>query len=345
MRDDKKSQPDRQSIFDRVSRYGHFDTLLPFLFKVPPQVRFERERIDTPDGDFLDLDWLKSSRKTDGPKKLVIISHGLEGSSRSKYILSMSKIFSDQGFDILAWNNRSCSGELNRVAQLYHSGFTDDLRLLVDREIELKRFDQIFLVGFSMGGNITLKYLGEESSSITKIVSGAVAISVPCDLASSAVALSRGFGRVYAKRLLRTLSKKIEDKKHHYHGLNLDYRAAHKMWDFQSFDDSFTAKIYGFKDAKDYWDKSSCKASIEKIHVPSLILNAANDPFLAPACFPIEETKRSAFVKLEIPDRGGHVGFVNNEPGQWKYHFGKKSSQKIQPTWCEQRALQFFANI
>lgn len=297
----------------------HLETIFPALMRrvvLPP---YERERIETPDGDFLDLDWLR------GPSdKLVIISHGLEGNSQRAYVKGMAKVLRDNGYDVIAWNYRGCSGEMNRRLRFYHSGATDDLNVVIDHAVDEKKYRHIYLVGFSLGGNITLKLLGE--SRPRPEVRRAVAISVPLELRSSCEQISRPSNRVYSNRFLRSLKAKVRAKSLLMPELSVS--ELKKIRTIKDFDDQYTAPLHGFTDAIDYYNQCSSIRFVEGITTPSLIINTRNDPFLSPACFPTEKLNGHHAVTLEVLQRGGHVGFTQ---------FGRQGVY-----WSEQRTLSFF---
>lgn len=299
----------------------HAQTIIPALFRKVVGVTYQRERIKTEDEDFLDIDW-----SCQGHKRLVIFSHGLEGSSRQAYILGMVQAFNSQGWDALAWNFRSCSGELNSTLRIYHGGSINDLHTVVMRALQENRYTEISLVGFSLGGNITLKYLGDTAETLPKEVKSACVISVPCDLYACARSLSVGINRIYLNRFLVTLKAKmlLKAKLHpgHFSGVKIE-----KIQDFIDFDNQITAPLCGFKDAVHYYIECSSKRSIPHIKIPTLIVNAQNDPFLHPSCFPHEECQKSASVIFESPYDGGHQGFIKREiSGSY---------------WSEERAVKF----
>jgi predicted alpha/beta-fold hydrolase len=282
---------------------------------------FQRERLELPDGDFLDLDWARQERP-----QLAILSHGLEGCSTNGYIRGMAASLGEAGWDALAWNYRSCGAEANRLLRFYHSGETADLALVVAHAAA--QYEQIALVGFSLGGNLTLKYLGEAPPH-PAVIAG-VAISAPVDLASSAQQLDERLGnRIYLRRFLRTLAAKVEAKAVHFPE-QLDATGARMLRSFRQFDDRYTAPLHGFRDAADYWAQSSARQHLSAIRVPALLLNARDDPFLAPECFPSREAEASAHFFLEAPASGGHVGFLDFAHG-------------LQP-WSERRTVHFLAN-
>lgn len=296
----------------------HLETIFPALLRRVDLRSYTRERITTPDNDFLDLDWL-----TQDSDKLVILSHGLEGNSTRPYIKGMAKALFEDGYDILAWNFRGCSEEMNKQLRFYHSGATDDLDVVV-QHASGKDYKEIFLVGFSLGGNLTLKYLGERSSSSK--IKKAVAISVPLDLETSCRKISEASNWVYSNRFLTSLKKKIITKAAQMSAL--DTNGIQKIKTLLEFDNRYTAPLHGFENAVDYYRKCSSISFLNGISTPTLIINTLNDPFLSKECFPSELVKNHPSVKLEILLRGGHVGFTQfNKNGLY---------------WSEQRTLDFF---
>lgn len=279
---------------------GHLETIYPALFRNVTFQNPEKERIQTPDEDFLDLDWYRT-----GNSRLAIISHGLEGNSSRAYIRGMAKKFFENGFDVLAWNYRGCGEELNDKPIFYHSGATYDLDTIVQHSS--KNYSEIFLVGFSLGGNLTLKFLGEKGSSNPKIKKG-IAISVPLDLGKSCDKISTGENTFYSWRFLRTLKEKVERKSQKFPE-ELDTTLLKKTNTLREFDDFFTGPLHGFKDAAEYYHINSSIHFLPKIEVPTLILNAKNDPFLSDTCYPYHLVEKLEQVYLEFPSHGGHVGF------------------------------------
>jgi predicted alpha/beta-fold hydrolase len=298
---------------------GHLETIYPALFRTI-ELSYERERIFTPDGDFLDLDWIKNNSK-----KLVIISHGLEGNSSRAYMKGMAKAFSTNGFDVIAWNFRGCSDEMNKMLRFYHSGATDDLDLVV-RHAQRNGYTEIYLIGFSLGGNLTLKYLGERNSSseITK----AVVFSTPLDLHTSCLKISKPGNVIYSARFLKSLKNKVIQKSKLIAGIDL--KGIERIDTLISFDDRYTAPLHGFDSALDYYNKCSSINFIESITLPTLIVNAQNDPFLSELCYPVSKVKNHPWVKFENPRYGGHVGFAQ---------FDKNGLY-----WSEERALSFLTS-
>ncbi len=302
-----------------ILRNGHLQTILPVVFDRWTEPGFQRERLELPDGDFLDLDWLRSTMEPPagvpaGGRKLAILSHGLEGHSRDAYMRSAAAGFRDAGWDVLSWNYRGCSGEMNRLARFYHSGETNDLGHVIARAA--RDHDAIGLVGFSLGGNLILKYLGEFPPH--PAIFGAVAVSAPVDLASSALALDRNpANRFYLRRLIDSLIRKVEAKARIFPDI-IDACGAAKIHGFAEFDDRYSARLHGFADAEDYWTRCSSRPLLPSIAVPALLLNARDDPFLTPESFPADEARASRTFCLESPGSGGHLGFVDS----WRIHPG-----------------------
>jgi len=298
---------------------GHIQTIFPVIFRKVNSVCYKRERIETFDNDFLDLDW-----STKGSRRLAIISHGLEGNTNRAYVKGMVKAMNNNGWDAMAWNYRSCSGEPNRLLRSYHNGVTDDLSWVINHAGQKYAYKEIALIGFSLGGNLTLLYLGRERPD--PIVKKAVVFSVPCDLKASAKVLANPANKLYMKRFLVMLHQKIKAKMKILPGL-IDDNGYEKIRDFKAFDDRYTAPVHGFKNALDYWKKCSSKPFIPDITVPTLIINAANDPFLPKACYPVAEAASNKQVKLCMPKSGGHVGFIS---------FNKQNLY-----WSEKQAVEF----
>ena len=320
---------------------GHLQTIIPSLRRVKG-VHYQRERIRTSDGDFLDLDWsLTESRTESLPKsqtelptestagqptdRLAILSHGLEGDSRRPYVLGMVRELNARGWDALAWNYRGCSGEPNQELRFYHSGATDDLEAVVHHALATGRYRQLALIGFSLGGNLTLKYLGEQGTALPSEIHRAVVFSVPLDLRSCAVKLGTRGNLLYHHRFLRSLRRKVRTKAARMpEQLNLDYRLVKTLRDF---DNHYTAPLHGFRDADEYYQRCSAKGFLASITIPTLIVNAKNDPILAAECYPVETVRNLPRVFLEIPEKGGHCGF-----------FAKTLHGTY---WSEARALRF----
>ena len=293
---------------------GHSQTIFPSIFRKVEGVQYVRERINTPDGDFLDLDIaqppegeeLKSDNKTPplGIRGAVILSHGLEGNSSRQYIKGMVKNFNAHGFDCLAWNFRSCSEEINQTRRFYHSGATEDLDTVV-KHVIAKGYQKIYLVGFSLGGNLTLKFLGEKGQNLYPEVQKAVVFSVPLHLSSA----SKTIGWLYDQRFIRSLNKKVEAKANRFPEFEINTSNISKIKNLKDFDDAYTSQLHGFRDAEDYYEQNSSLYFLDTINIKTLIINAKNDPFLSKECFPFEQAKHLEKVYLQTPEGGGHCGF------------------------------------
>ncbi len=279
----------------------HLETIYPALFRKVKISKAQRERLELDDGDFLDLDWYKKSSK-----KLVIINHGLEGSSDRAYVLGIVKIFLDNNWDALAWNFRGCSGEINRLPRFYHSGETGDLNKVILHASE--KYESIFLVGFSLGGNMMLKYLGEFSENLPGPICGAATFSVPIQLHDSCLEIMKSHNVLYQKRFLNNLKKKVLEKSKMHPGV-FDIDKVMRANTIMAFDDCLTAPIHGFADAEDYYKKNSSLQFLNKISVPTLLINAKNDPMLSDNCYPVELSKNHEYLFFEQWTFGGHVGF------------------------------------
>ncbi len=283
----------------------HVQTILPVLGAVRPTPVFRRERLELLDRDFLDLDWLES-----GCGRLAILCSGLEGNSRDPGMLRLAGSFQSNGWDVLAWNYRGCSGELNRLRRSYHSGATEDLAAVVAHAGQRR----IALVGFSIGGNLVLKFLGESPPPAT--VLAAAAVSAPIDLAATARALDGRLGnRIYLRRLIASLCAKVREKSAAMPDI-LSAEGLDRLHGFEHFDERYTAPTHGFLSAEDYWIKCSARQFLAGIRVPTLLVSAKDDPFLTPESFPFPEAQANPNLTLEVPDSGGHLGFLDSR-GFW----------------------------
>lgn len=285
-------------------RQGDIATIVPNVFSRESKPGYHRERIDTPDEDFIDLDWLQK----DDNVKLLIISHGLEGNSTRPYVIRMANYFHERGWDILAWNCRSCSGELNKQPRFYHHGATDDVETVVERAMEPGKYTTVAMSGFSMGGNLTLKYLGEQGKNINPIIKGAVVFSTPVDLPSSVGEFAKRRNHYYKMRFLNKLEVKVKAKALALPDTfpKVDFT---KIKGFPDFDNMITAPIHGFRNAEEFYIQVSSKPYLKYITIPTLIVNALDDPFLGEGCYPVREVEDLEHVLLETPENGGHVGF------------------------------------
>jgi predicted alpha/beta-fold hydrolase len=301
---------------------GHLQSIYPSIFRTVPFVYERRERLELPDGDFVDLDWSVAKKSAN---KLVIITHGLEGDSTRHYVTGMAKIFQANEYDALGWNCRSCSGEMNRLARFYHHGDANDLRRVIQHAIDHYGYEEIILVGFSMGGSLTFRAIAEFPEKVPTQVKSAIGFSVPCSLKGSVDALSTKENNIYLKRFLRKLGEKIKLKAKLFPG-QIDATNYDQIKTFIEFDNRYTAPLHGYADALDFYEKASVGPLLHQINIPSLIVQAVNDPFLLPSCVPIETAEEHPHLFLEMPKKGGHCGFMVK--GQLH-------------TWAENRAIEF----
>lgn len=305
-------------------RNNHLQTIFPALLRKVNGVKYERQRLELPDGDFIDLDW-----STVNSDKLVIALHGLEGSAQRPYIKAPIRYFNLNGWDGMGINFRGCSGEPNRKLNSYHSGETNDLRFVLDTILNEGKYQEIALIGFSLGANVILKYLGEQNDNISDKIKKAVTFSVPCDLVTASVELAKWNNSVYMKKFMDTLKFKVKEKEHLV-TKEINLKQVYKSRTFEDFDNAFTAPVHGFEDALDYWTKSSSNQYLCKIKIPYLIINASDDSFLSKECYPFDEAQKNPLCYLEVPERGGHVGFVS--PDENGFY------------WSEKRAFDFIHN-
>ncbi|SDG12240.1 hypothetical protein SAMN04487996_115106 [Dyadobacter soli] len=307
---------------------GHFQSIYPALFRQVNGIKYFREKIVTPDDDFLSLDW--SYAQNEGPRSLVILSHGLEGDSTRQYITGMVKLLNQHGFDCLAWNFRSCGGEMNQTARFYHSGATEDLDAVTQYAFQ-KGYTDVRLVGFSLGGNLTLKYLGEQGAAIDSRIKGSIVFSVPMDLKACSLAIIEPRNQIYMHRFLKSLKPKVVEKARFFpERIRLDnHRLVKTLYDF---DDVYTARLHGFDCADHYYAECSSMHFIEPISIPTMIVNAKNDPIVPFESLPLEVLRAHADVLLLATEDGGHCGF---RPARLKDEF----------YWSETRALEFMTTL
>ena len=290
-------------------RSGHLQTVLPSLFRRVDGVAYHRERLELADGDFLDLDWT-------GPAsdRVAVVAHGLEGSADRAYVRGMARELSRRGWRVCAWNLRGCSGEPNRLLRAYHSGATEDLDAVVAHV--LREHAAVAVVGFSLGGNLTLRWLGEHGGAADRRVVAGVGVSVPVDLASSSETMDAWSRRVYMLRFLRSLREKLAEKAERFPEAP-DPALAARMVSFREFDGHFTAPVHGFESADDYWARASALPVLAHIRVPTLLASALDDPFLAPTCYPYDVARANPHLTLATPAWGGHVGFIQRRAPFW----------------------------
>ncbi|MBR9847214.1 MAG: alpha/beta fold hydrolase [Algicola sp.] len=303
---------------------GFIATVYSGLVRKIKNFEQQRERIETRDADFLDLDWSYAEHKSDA---VIILLHGLEGHAQRPYVTGTAKLFNQNGVDAVCVNFRGCSGEDNRFYHSYHSGATNDLDDVVKHCIEQKGYSNIYIKGISLGGNITLKYLGEDRK-IPEQIKSAIAISVPVHLHGSANELHKPKNKAFAIRFKKHLVDKLKVKIIQFPD-NISIAEINSIKTLRDFDEVYTSKAHGFKDASDYYEQSSSLKFLKNIKVPTLIINALNDSFLSSECFPVKEAKCNPHLYLEMPKFGGHVGFI----------------QKGEMYYNEKRALEFVRDL
>lgn len=292
---------------------GHFSTIYSGKIRKVEGISQQRERLTLKDGDFMDLDFSLAKVKTN---KLIIILHGLEGNAQRHYMLGTAKLCNENNIDAVCVNFRGCSGEDNKTYKAYHSGNTQDLKEIIKYIIDNKNYDTIYLNGYSLGGNVILKYLGE-TKTIPNQIKAVVAISVPCFLHGSLIELMKPKNVVYAKNFKIKLIAKLKLKHAQFPDL-ISEEQIKNIKTLKDFDDTYTSKAHGFIDAIDYYTKSSSLQFLDTIKIPTLIINALNDSFLSPECFPVKEAKENKNLFLEMPKYGGHVGFYKK--GSYYYN-------------------------
>ncbi|WP_142785739.1 YheT family hydrolase [Changchengzhania lutea] len=302
---------------------GFISTVYSGLFR-QVSLKQERERLTLPDGDFLDLDWSFSKEQSN---QVIILLHGLEGHGQRPYVTGAAKLFNDNGVDAVCVNFRGCSGADNLKYRSYHSGATDDLEAVITHVLSLKKYHSIYLKGISLGANIILKYLGERSD-VPEEVKAAVSVSVPCYLQGSAEELHTLKNRLYHDRFKKHLVNRLKIKQKQFQD-QLSIEAIKSIKTLTDFDDVYTSKAHGFKDASDYYTKSSSLQFLNTINTPTLIINALNDSFLSPECYPVKEAQNNPKLYLEMPKYGGHSGFIDKNNNYYN----------------EKRALEFIKSM
>jgi predicted alpha/beta-fold hydrolase len=304
-------------------RGRHLQTLFPSLLRRRALPPLRRQRIELPDGDFLDIDWTALPGR-----HCVLVLHGLEGSLESHYSGGLLKCLAQHGYRAGLMYFRGCSGSPNRLPRAYHSGETGDLDFVIRRLLESQAGLSVAVVGFSLGGNVLLKWLGEQGDAAP--VSTAIAISVPFDLDSAAQQLQHGLSRIYRNHLLAKLRQSVIAKSA-THPPPVPLHRLRMLNSFHDFDDAVTAPLNGFRDVHDYYRQSSSRQYLRYIRVPTLILQARDDPFLPASALP-QEHELSKQVTLELSAHGGHAGFVaGNNPVRPVY-------------WLERRIAAHLAN-
>jgi predicted alpha/beta-fold hydrolase len=285
---------------------GHAQTIVSALLWPQPEVRYARERWDTPDGDFIEVDLAQPAPESRAAPLLVLF-HGLEGSSRSAYARSIMRYFADRGWRAMVVHFRGCSGEANALPRSYHSGDSDEGDWILRRVRRDFPDAPLHAIGVSLGGNMLAKWLGERGEEAS-LLQAAASISAPLDLAAGGAALGRGVSLLYARHFLHTLRPKVLAKIDRFPGV-ADAAAVRACRDLYDFDNAYTAPVHGFRDTEDYWQRASAKPLLGGVRVPLLILNAINDPFMPADKLPGQH-EVSRYVCIERPAGGGHVGFT-----------------------------------
>ena len=298
-------------------RGGHAQTIYPLLRKGWGRPPLKRERWETPDGDFVDIDWVRAPShepRTVTPTPLVVLFHGLEGSSQSQYAVALMRAVAARAWNGAVAHFRGCSGEPNRLPRAYHSGDTEEIDWVLKRFRALQPAGPLFVVGVSLGGNALLKWLGTQEATALEIVDAAAAVCAPVDLTAAGFALGRGFNRIYTAHFLHTLKPKAIAKLQRFPGL-YDRKLVLAARSMREFDDAVTAPLHGFRSFSDYWARASSRPWLAHIRVPTLLLNAQNDPFLPASALP-QTHEVSRWITLEFPREGGHCGFISGSfPG------------------------------
>ncbi|WP_022836155.1 YheT family hydrolase [Salisaeta longa] len=307
-------------------RGGHVQTIAASMLRRVTFAYGRAVRLATPDDDVLHAAW---ARAAGGGTRVAVLTHGLEGSMQRPYMRGMARALTRRGWDVLAWNMRGCGPTINRQVATYHSGKTEDLDCVVQHALD-EGYERVVLIGFSMGGNLSLKYVGERGASLDARVAGAVAFSTPVDLAAASHRISHWTNWHYTRYFLRSLTETVRQKARQ-HPTAVSTAPLQTIRSLPDFDDAYTAPLNGYADADEYYAKASCKPFLADIARPALLVNAANDPFLPTACYPTALAREHPQLVLEVPREGGHVGFVQfNDAGEY---------------WSEVRAAQFLSAL
>jgi predicted alpha/beta-fold hydrolase len=298
----------------RWLRSAHAQTIYASRFCPQPPVAYRRERWDTPDADFIDVDFLAAPAGSAAAPWLVLL-HGLEGNSDSHYARTLMQMAAQLGWHGAVPHFRGCSGEPNWLPRAYHSGDTPEVDWILRRFAGHAAGAPLYVVGVSLGGNVLMKWAAEQGMAATRVIDAAISVCAPVDLHAAGTALEQGFARIYTVNFLRTLKRKAAAKLVRFPGI-FDPALLRQVRTMRAFDDVFTAPLHGYRDVDDYWTRASCKPGLGAVAVPSLMINALDDPFL-PACALPGRHEVSSRVTLDYPRTGGHVGFVGGGlPGQ-----------------------------
>ena len=317
-------------------RNPHFSTIYPSVYRKVEGIHYTRERMELSDGDFLDLDWsfaeniafnksaiLKVETLIKPNSKLAIFTHGFLGDTSRPYLLGGVKAFNLTGYDALAWNHRGLGGEINRFEKITTHGSSDDLEEVINLALSKNQYTEIVLVGYSKGGNIALKYAGEKGGNIPSEIKNVVAISTPTDLQGSVDVMGKdGF---YTNRFLKKLTKFLQNRKELID--NEVFKDFKKFKYLDDYSDNYIAPLNGFKDGREYYNSCSAMHVVDKIRIPTLIINAQNDPVLSESCSMKEVAQTSDYIFSETPLYGGHCGFYqSNKDGLY---------------WVDKRVVEF----
>lgn len=304
-------------------RNYHISTIYAAKLRVVPKISQTRERLQLDDGDFVDIDW--SSSESGNSKKVLVILHGLDGNAQRPYVVGLAHYFNNNGWDVAAFNFRGCSGEINKLYRSYNAGASEDLHQVITQILSHKKYEALAINGFSLGGNLLLKYLGE-GNDLPEELKAAVAISAPCDLYASLKKLNEKRNWLYSKRFVMQLKKQLFLREKHFPE-QITKKQIANCNNLYAIDNLYTSQAHGYSNALEYYEKSSALSFVPNINIPTLLINAQNDGFLSENSSPkqIAETNKNFY--LEMPEYGGHVGFLQN----------KKT------TYTEERALKFIS--
>ena len=306
-------------------RNPHLQTFGARYIRRAPLPDMCTERWTTPDDDFLDLHFLAG--RADMPTALLL--HGLEGSVESTYLKGLIQELARHNWNLVAMEFRTCSGEINRAKRMYHSGETGDVAFVVDRLIERRPDIELYIAGYSLGGNVTAKWFGETGDTLPKNIKAGAAVSAPYDLVTAGIHMDHSFSRIYVLHFLRKLVPKAIEKDRQYPGV-LDIEKVKNARTFREFDDHATAPLHGFKDAHDYYTSVACGRFLEGIRRPTLLLSSADDPFNPGEMLPYDLAERHPYLHPQFTQRGGHVGFI------------RRGDSSAVGYWAEEQIVRFF---
>lgn len=306
----------------------HMQTLAGYYGRRSDGIIFHRWRLDTPDGDFLDLDFPEvAGHLPDETAPLVLVMHGLEGSARSGYAYETYRQLAQLGIRSVGLNYRSCSGVINRTPRSYHAGSTEDIDFVVQKLLEWFPGIPLGAIGFSLGANMLLKYCGEQGEGIR--LATAVAVSPPFNLDMSVAVSPNGVSQAYIRYFMRAVREKVQARAPLLEGL-VDLERALAAQSFRELDEALTVPLYGFQDVADYYQQNSCGRYVPTIHLPTLIIRSLDDPLFDPADIPNETLAANPFLTVALTQNGGHVGFAEGQPGHFSW-------------WAERQAARFLA--